>query len=185
MKPLDRMLQRWRISKVGPYIEPGNRVLDIGCADGALFRRYGGRITRGIGIDPGLDRSVEGGRWRLIAGRFPEDLPQCNGVDLITMLAVLEHIPPAEQPLAARHCARLLSDGGRLVITVPSPAVESVLRFLKGLRLIEGMSLEQHYGFDPRTTEALFSAHGLQLTEDRRFQLGLNNLYVFRKRNPE
>lgn len=181
MKPLDRLLQRWRIAKAAPYITPGVRVLDIGCADGALFRRYCAKIEAGIGIDPEPDRFVDSGRWQLIAGRFPEDLSDSEPFDVITMLAVLEHIPRSEQPRVARHCARLLKNGGHLVVTVPSRAVDPIISVLTRLRLMEGTSLEQHYGFDPQSTPSLFSRHGLRLVAAERFELGLNNLFVFRK----
>ena len=51
------------------------------------------------------------------------------------------------------------------------------------LRLIDGMSLEEHHGFDSRQTPAIFSAAGLQLLKKPKFQLGLNNLFVFRRGN--
>ncbi len=182
MKAVDRLLQRWRNAKVAPYLARGARVLDIGCADGALFRQFRSRIGEGVGIDPDLERSVDLGGYHLIAGWFPEDLPDQRPFDVITMLAVLEHVPPEDQPRLARHCARFLKDGGHLVITVPSPAVDPILRLLRSLRVIAGMSLEQHYGFDPRKTPAIFSVDGVALVKARRFQFGFNNLFVFEKR---
>jgi hypothetical protein len=56
-----------------------------------------------------------------------------------------------------------------------------VLRVLKTLRLIDGMALEQHHGFRPSEVGPLFEAVGMKLTVRRRFQLGLNNLFVFSK----
>ena len=43
------------------------------------------------------------------------------------------------------------------------------------------MSLDEHYGFDPAHTEEIFSPPEFRPVERRRFQLGLNNLYVFEK----
>ena len=63
------------------------------------------------------------------------------------MLAVLEHVQPAEQPVFAAACAKHLRPGGLLVVTTPAPAVDLILDVLTFLRLIDGMSLEQHYGF--------------------------------------
>src|SRR4030095_17024473 len=117
MKTVDRMLQQWRIVKVRPYVSPGARVLDLGCADGALYQRLQSIVGEVVGIDPTLDHNVEMGRCRLIAGRFPEDLPDTEPFDAITMLAVLEHIPLDEQPRLAAECPRLSTPGGHAIIT--------------------------------------------------------------------
>ena len=181
MKPLDRFLQRWRIAKAGPYIGNGTRVLDVGCSDGTLFRQLGSRIGEGVGIDPDLREPVELPGLHLLPGKFPEGLGNHGPFDVITMLAVLEHIPPEHQQELARGCSQYLKPGGYLVITTPSPLVDRILDVLAFVRLIDGMSLEQHYGFEPGDTPAIFSGHGISLVEARKFQLGLNHLFVFRK----
>lgn len=182
MTALDRLLQRWRFAKARPYIDAGDRVLDIGCLQGDLFRHFETTIAEGVGIDPLLPEPAEGPKWKLIPGWFPDDLPDADPFDAIVMLALLEHIPPAEQPRLVRDCAQRLKPGGHLVITVPSPLVDRILAVLVRLRLIDGMSLEQHYGFRPAQTPSLLSGTELELVKAQRFQLGLNNLFVFHKR---
>jgi 2-polyprenyl-3-methyl-5-hydroxy-6-metoxy-1,4-benzoquinol methylase len=181
VKPLDRLLQRWRIAKAGRHIPPDSRVLDVGCHDGALFRQLGGRVRDGVGIDAELEKPVEFGRFRLLPGHFPEDLPANGPFDAITLLAVLEHVLPDRQAALAEACARNLRPGGLLVVTTPAPLVDRILDALAALRLIDGMSLEQHYGFEPGDTPGIFAGHGFELVTDRRFQLGLNRLFVFRR----
>jgi SAM-dependent methyltransferase len=182
LKALDRLLQRWRIAKARPFIPADATVLDVGSADGVLFERLGSRIRYGVGVDPALAAGVEGPRYRLVAGRFPDAVADAEPFDAITMLAVLEHLPPAEHARLADACARLLRPGGRLVVTVPQPAVDAILRVLVRLRLIDGMALDEHAGFDPRLTTRIFGGDPWRLELHRRFQLGLNNLFVFARR---
>ena len=180
MKAVDRWLQQWRIAKIRPYLAPGARVLDIGCADGALARLVPGLDY--MGIDPGLGASRTAPSGRLIKGCFPADLPPgATEFDCITMLAVLEHIPLEAQAALAANCFRFLRPGGLVLITVPAPAVDYLLAVLKGLRVIDGMSLEEHYGFDVRRVSEYFAEASLEAVVHRRFQLGLNHLFVFRK----
>jgi SAM-dependent methyltransferase len=181
LRALDRLIQRWRIVRATPFIPRGVRILDVGCADGALFRRLGSFLGEGLGVDPALLQPDTGHRYRLIPGTFPEDLPDDRPFDVITLLAVVEHIPRNQQAALAQACVQALRPGGRVIITTPSPAVDHVLRVLKALRLVDGMALEQHYGFNPSEVVPTFTTAGMTLVAGRRFQLGLNNLFVFRK----
>lgn len=180
MKAVDRLLQNWRIDKARRYIPAGARVLDIGCADGALADRVPG-LTEYVGVDPDLASLPPRPNRRYLRGTFPQVLEDSRPFDAITMLAVLEHVPPEQQSPLAQSCAAYLKEGGRLIISVPSPLVDHILDGLKLLRVIDGMAVEEHYGYEIEQTPALFNVGGLSLLKWEKFQLGLNNLFVFQK----
>lgn len=180
MKQGDVMLQRWRIRMAGAHLPRGAHVLDIGCSDGLLFSVLKDKIASGVGVDS--DSVPEDyGDFRFIRGRAPEDLPPGETFDAITMLAVLEHIPAETQRELAADCRALLNDNGRVICTVPSPKVDSLIQLGKQLRVLDGMQEQEHYGFEPAQTVSLFVDRGFTLRHARRFQLGLNNLFVFAK----
>ena len=180
MRALDRVLLDWRIRKIRRYLAKGASVLDVGCGTGAVSCRAPD-LGRYVGIDPDLEASSQEGHNRFIRGLFPEDVPDGGLFDVILMLAVFEHVPPDQQAPVAQACARLLKAGGRVVMTVPSPKVDEILHLLIRMRLVDGMEVEQHHGYDARRTPDIFSAAGLTLVQWKRFQLGLNNLFVFQK----
>jgi 2-polyprenyl-3-methyl-5-hydroxy-6-metoxy-1,4-benzoquinol methylase len=121
------------------------------------------------------------GGVRQVAGFFPKDMPPVEPFDVITLLAVLEHFPPTEYETLKRGCIQFLKPGGRLIITVPSPAVDHILAGLKFLKLIDGMSLEEHHGYNVEQTTKIFPAEHFRLLRRQTFQLGLNNLFVFER----
>ena len=183
MTKIDRLLQRWRFAKAARFIPRGARVLDVGSDDGALFRYLGERLGTGTGIDPLIAAPSANARWRLIPGMFPDDAP-LERFDAITALAVLEHIPEDSLPKFRDACIEHLEPGGRFIATVPSPAVDRILHVLERLRLIHGMALHEHHGFDAMSTPRAFEAPALRLARARRFQLGLNHLFVFERPAP-
>ena len=164
MKLLDRILQRWRIAKVRPFLPPGTRVLDIGSADGALFQRLPGLAADSLGIDPTLTGEIRVGGRRLLPGFFPGDMPEVPSFDAITMLAVLEHFPASAHASLREGCVRFLRPGGRVLITVPAPTVDRILEILKALRLVDGMSLEEHHGYEVEETARIFCPPGVQVS---------------------
>lgn len=181
MKQLDRFIQRWRIRQALRFVPADARVIDIGAHEGELFRALGGRLREGFGVEPLAKHEREEDNFLIAPGFFPAVRPAGGDWDAVTMLAVLEHIPTNEQPALATACHELLRRGGRVIITVPSKAVDHILAVLRFLRLIDGMSLEEHYGFEPADTEKIFAAPRFRLLHRSRFQGGLNHLFVFER----
>ena len=180
MKAIDRWLQRYRMSVAKPWIPSRARLLDIGCHRGELLTRMARRLRLGVGIDPLAD-AREIGNLRILRGTFPSDSVD-GEFDAITMLAVLEHM--GDLPRIAERCRALLAPGGRVIITVPSACVDPILSVLLSLRLIDGMSLEEHHGFHPSEAVRAFERVGLNCVCRRRFQFGLNNLFVLERPAP-
>jgi len=162
---------------------PGGRLLDIGC---------GFSHSLWIPVEPymgevwGMDRKapeMRQGRINIIRGELGGILPFEDAFfDVVTMLAVLEHL---DQPLAVlREVERVLLPGGRLVLTVPSPAAKPVLEFLSfqlGIVSVEEIrDHKQYYG--QRELRHLFgNLQKLHIEKSSSFQLGFNTACVARK----
>ena len=180
MKLVDRLLQRWRIRVAGKHIPAGARVLDIGSWRGDLADQISW-LGEYWGIDPKIESDIVEGKKHLLKGYFPQALPDNCTFDVVTMLAVLEHIPRQAQAQLAQDITKVLAPGGTIIITVPSPIVDGILSVLKALRVIDGMSVDEHYGFNVEETLAIFESEQVKLALRARFQLGCNNLFVFRR----
>jgi SAM-dependent methyltransferase len=182
MRAFDRWLQRWRFRAARPWVPPQARVLDIGCFQGEFFQQLGDRIRAGVGYDPcGQAMALRNVRIVPEAFSVPSSLLE-GSFDAVVMLATLEHI--VEKKPFVEEFWRLLEPGGRVILTVPSPFVDRIVDLLRRLRFADGMSIDEHHGFSPTAVPALFCARGFQLEHWSRFQLGLNNLFVFRKPLP-
>ena len=178
-------IQDWRIASAVRFVPPGSRVLDVGCHDGALFRRLGPGAAGGDRPRPRARR----GRSQATAtgscpASFPADAPdEPASFDAITMLAVLEHVPPDRAAGPGRRPFDLLRPGGRLILTVPSPPVDTHPR-----RADPAAPPARHGGraalrLPARTTSSRCSARrpACALVEHATFQARLNNLFVFER----
>ena len=178
----DRLGRDIRISKARRFIRRNDSILDIGCADGALFHKLKGVIKPSYGLDPVLTEKVTTPDYTLAPGSFPEAVPEGMRFDVITMLAVLEHLPEEAQQTLADLSYKMLNEKGRVIITVPSPKVDHILEVMMKLHLMSDESLDEHHGFDYRETENLFDKSRFSMIHKSKFELGLNNLYVFERR---
>ena len=181
MNSVDRFLQQKRIAEALRWMPAGGHVLDVGCADGALFRQAGSRIKSGIGIDPDEPSDWPPGSYEFRQGRFPDALDGADGFDAITMLAVIEHVPSETRKTWFETVTAVLNPGGRLIITVPTPAVDRILDVGIRLHLLHGMDAESHHGFNPRVIPGELSTSGMRLLRASRFEMGLNHLYVYER----
>jgi methionine biosynthesis protein MetW len=105
-------------------LTPETRVLDVGCGTG---RSYAPKLARLTGSYVGVDvseRAVEAARATGLDARVIDDasdLPFAQeSFDLITCIEVLEHLFVPHLALAEMH--RVLSPGGRLVVSAPNMA---------------------------------------------------------------
>ena len=180
MRKLDYILQAWRYRKVEPHIPAHCKILDIGAFDGSFLRRLEDRIAEGVAIDPLLEETkTDKITFRRIkaSGKLP--FPDAS-FDVVTMLAVYEHLG-AEREAVTAEVFRVLSNKGLALLTVPSNKVDYILAVLLKLRLIDGQSLEEHDHFDGAKTRDVFEHQGFTLRHWSRFQLGLNNFFIFEK----
>lgn len=163
-----------------PLIPSGCDLLDIGGFDGSFLKRVHEKIHRGACIDPHLEENSYD-KITLIKMRLDSILPfSDNSFDIITMFAVFEHLGE-QRKLITNESFRVCRKNGFVILTVPSSMVDAILMILKKIKLIDGMSTEEHENFKVSNTVDIFEETGFQLKHWSRFQLGLNNLFVFQK----
>ena len=99
-------------------IRPGGRILDVGCGGGLLFPRLG-QFGTPEGIESDSELAREGDEnYHIQVGDFDDSFAPGYRYELILMLDVLEHLEHPEQAL--RHALDLLTDTGRILVTVPA-----------------------------------------------------------------
>jgi 2-polyprenyl-3-methyl-5-hydroxy-6-metoxy-1,4-benzoquinol methylase len=156
-------------------------VLDVGCFDGTLFWQASHLVRSGVGIDVARPVRWPAGAFEFRLGEFPEAAGEGEVFDCVVMLAVVEHVPDNQLADWSGAVTSLVRPGGRVIITTPSPVVDRILDAGIRLRLLKGMEAGQHHGFDPRRVPAIFGSEHLRLRHQRRFELGLNHLFVFER----
>lgn len=181
MKWLDYYLQKLRCDQARRYIKNQAVVLDVGCADGFLLKSIEPIIARGVGIDGEPDvECLTSDKLRVFKGFFPDNVP-AEKFTVITMLAVAEHFPEELIRKLPECCGRLLEANGTVIMTMPSPLVDKILAVLHFLKLIDGMDMDAHDGRHPSDVVTAFENAGWIVCVNKKFQFGLNNLFIFQK----
>ncbi len=181
MRRLDYFLQKWRYSVVDPFIPSGCDLLDIGGFDGSFLMRVYEKIRSGVCIDPHLEEKSDN-KIKFVKARIDGILPfPDDAFDVITMFAVYEHLGE-QRNLITSESFRVCRKNGLVLLTVPSNAVDAILKILVKIRLIDGMSIEEHHHFKASETVRIFEGAGFTLKRWSRFQMGLNNLFIFQKK---
>jgi len=184
LKLIDKILRYWRVSVALKQLPKNiNAVFDIGCDDGYLLKKIDDNRIRLDGCDPRLSKDLKILNSMLLKGFFPavmDDVKESIQYDAIFSLAVFEHFIESDLTRSSHQIAEMLKDSGRLIVTVPHPFVDHILNILMALKLIDGQALEEHHGFNPDSLVEILSK-GLLLKSRRKFQLGLNNVFIFEK----
>ncbi len=120
--PFSRWLaRRQRDALEALQLEPGDRLLDVGCGTGAGVRAASARVERAVGVDlspkmlaEARERASGLSNVEFVEGDS-EDLPFGDGeFTAVVCTTSLHHYPRPDA--AAREFARVLAPGGRVVI---------------------------------------------------------------------
>jgi 2-polyprenyl-3-methyl-5-hydroxy-6-metoxy-1,4-benzoquinol methylase len=182
---MEPVLRRLRIGKVLDEIKriPDCTLLDVGCGFNHKFlstvQPY---IANGVGIDFKVPEETFG-KITTIQTTLNDTLPfSNNSFDIITMLAVLEHLEQPDE--ICSEIARVLKPGGRLILTVPGKRAQVVLEFMAyRLGIVNRVEIEDHkkyYDLD-ELQELVDEIDTLKLVSHKCFQLGMNNFCIIQK----
>lgn len=190
---LEGFLARQRARKANALIPRDarmGRIVDIGCGAYPLF--LAGTVFH---EKFGLDRAAQGSAYEALRAQGIEVLNfdverdvrlpfDDASVDVVTMLAVFEHIAPQRLAPLTRDVLRVLKPGGMLILTTPAHWTAGILRVLARLRLVSHEEIDEHkdaYSHGeivPVLTAAGFAENTIRCGS---FELGVNLWVTARK----
>ncbi len=167
-------------------IPPDHRkgcIVDIGCGTLPLFLASSD-FAQKIGLDKSFNsniaQSFDSSGIELIEHDIEKvgELPlKDNCCDVVTMLAVVEHIERQQLERLLVQVYRILKPGGIYIVTTPAPWTDALLRIMARLNLVSAAEIHEHKALYGRTSllamlvRAGFRERGMR---GGYFELGLN-----------
>ena len=188
---LEGFLSRQRGKMAGRLIPRANRtgrVLDVGCGAYPRFlmsidfsEKYGlDRLGTSSGHDP--VRGITHLEWDI---ETSDTLPFDNEFfDVVTMLAVFEHIEPARLVSMVVEIRRLLKPGGLYILTTPAAWTDGLLRLLASWKVVGPAQIAEHKDtYGPAKISAILQRGGFSGEQIRcgYFELFMNVWATARK----
>ena len=183
---LEPYLRKVRISKVLPYLKlyKNCHLLDIGCGWNALLlQELEPYIGFGVGLDyKAPDINVTSKKIKTISACFDKELPfDSEQFDIVTMLAVLEHLSFPE--LILQDINRILKPGGGLILTVPTKNAKPVLEFLSfQLNIVNPEEIIDHKNYFNKKDLSKVISKVFKIKKYYYFQFGFNSFCFCEKK---
>ncbi len=134
-------------NKMIPEILRKGRILDIGCGTQPLFL-----LGTDFSEKHGLEKVGSAEKYSTADVNIKNfDLEKEDKLpfnrdyfDVVTMLAVFEHIEPARLPLIISEIKRILKPDGRFIMTTPAVWTDKILRLMAKIGLVSSEEIEEH-----------------------------------------
>lgn len=123
------------------YLTPGSNILDIGCGIGIVPEQVASKLHQGkiLACDLGENninyarKTVKSDKIEFFNVDVVENFEEISKklstpVDLVTMVDVIEHLPPNSYDGLFNNISRVTSDRAKLIMTYPSPEYQLYLQ---------------------------------------------------------
>lgn len=180
---LEKFLAKKRAAmanKLIPRESRMGRILDVGCGTTPFFLLHT-QFNEKFGIDPSVGLSYAAEKIVLVHFDVEEEtiFPfEDNFFDVVTLLAVFEHIEKNKIAGVMKEIKRVLKPGGVFIMTTPCPGTHPLLWLMARLRLVSGEELEEHKdAYGPRDIAFYLAEGGFEKEKMKfgYFELFLNN----------
>jgi SAM-dependent methyltransferase len=182
---LERFLAKKRAVKANnliPQSYRSGRILDIGSGAYPFFLLTT-RFSEKYGIDKTFRASSQTGSKNHSIELMYHDIESEDPLpfndeyfDVVTMLAIFEHIMPQRLPKVFQEVYRVLKRGGLLIITTPACWTGFILRGMAMAGLVSSMEIEEHKGLH-KADSIVDTLRQCGFTSDR-IQLGYFELHM-------
>jgi len=171
---LSGWLRRKRINVVLPYIK--GKVLDFGCGTGSLAEFMSPDDYIGVDID---EDSLQIARAKYPNFRFEKEIPLNRQYDTIILLAVIEHMKPAN--LLLKQITNVLKQDGLIILTTPNPLFETIYWVGSKLKIFSPEAQEQHEKLVNYTgMQKLVLSAGMRIYYFKYFLWCANQLFILK-----
>ena len=121
------------------------RILDIGCGDHPFYLMQT-RFAEKYGLNETFASDLKGnGIFFKAVDIEKEDLPfRDDFFNVVTMLAVFEHVSIQRLPVLIDEIYRVLKPGGILVITTPPAWTDGLLKILARFKIVSSIEILDH-----------------------------------------
>lgn len=185
MNLLSKSLKKTRLKKINPYIY--GDVLDLGCGDGSVYKRYQHKIKTYYGIEVDKQK-VKNLQKKYLQAKFyyrdlDTDLFNINQkFDTILLLAVIEHI--FNQKHLFIQIKKYLKTSGQIIITTPTYFGNDIIHnYGSFLGLFDKKAHDDHIViYNKNRFNTLCQEFNLRIKLYKKFQFHCNQLVVLKRK---
>lgn len=148
LEPLLARLRTRRANQLIPADLRGGRILDIGCGSFPYFLAHTA-FKEKFAVDqlPMPKKTAADNRiefYELNLDAEPRLPFAADYFDVVTLLAVVEHLNPESMAALFRECRRVLRQGGMVVLSTPAAWSDGLLRLMARLNLVSAEEIHEH-----------------------------------------